>query len=484
VLGSRGTRALLAAAGVMLMLSAGLAEPARAAPGAPQAGSGPALYGFGSNQSGELGNGTTAASLSPVAVGGLPGAVRQISTGLRASAAVMSDGSLWTWGNDYYGQLGYSSATVIVSTPRQVPGLSAVSQVALSDEGNGYAVGSGGSLWAWGDNSYGQLGNGTTTASSSPILVPGLTGVTQVAAGGYYTLALRSDGSVWAWGLNSGGELGDGTTTSQLRPEQVPGLTGITQIVSGGGSSFAVRSDGTLFSWGENGTGALGNGTAGGFSDRPTPVAGLTGVTQVASNSWATLAVAGTAMRVWAWGDNECGELGDGTAVSKLSPELIGLVGVTQIVTGSTLFSELSSAAVRYDGTLWTWGCNSYGELGHGAVTGYVASPTMVTSLARVSQFAFGDDYSGLFLRGAYGLAVGSLPAIVPNLSGDTTARASQALQAAGLVLGTVATAIDYTCSNVGAVMSQNPAAGTAVNSGSAVSVTIGKAPPPPHQCL
>ena len=478
----------LVAAGVATMLSAALAAPAGAAPSVPQVVGGQTVLTFGTNQSGVLGNGTTNASLLPVRPSGLTGTPRQVAAGFRASAALMSDGTVWTWGNNHYAQLGYPSATDTVTTPRQVTGLPAIAEIALSGEGNGYAVGTDGSLWAWGDDSYGQLGNGTTTTTPSyaPVRVSGLTGVTQVAAGGYYVLALRSDGTVWAFGDNSGGYLGDGTTNGpRSLPQQVPGLSGITEVVAGGLESFAVRSDGTLFGWGQDTSGSLGLGTTNASVLTPTPVPGLTGVTQVATNGWGTLAVAGTALRLWAWGSNACGELGDGTTTDRTSPELTGLVGVTQIAMGDVLFLQVSSAAVRYDGTLWTWGCNSFGELGYGYTSGYVTTPTQVRTMAHVSQFAFGDDSANaLFAPGEFGIAIGSLPVTVPSVTGDTTGQASAALQAAGLVLGTVSSVIDYTCDNIGTVVSQNPGAGNNVSPGTAVSVTIGKAPPPPHQCL
>ena len=342
-------------------------------------------------------------------------------------------------------------------------------------------VGSGGNVWAWGDDSFGQLGNGTTTLSDAPVLVPGLSAVTQVAAGPDYVLALKSDGTVWAWGSNKGGSLGDGTTTNRLRPERVPGLTGITQVVAEG-ASFAVRSDGTLFSWGLNNLGQLGNGSKGGITTTPAPVPGLTGVTQVASSGASALAIAGSAERVWAWGDDSCGELGDGGTTSRNIPELISLVGVAQVIMGVDGIITWSSAAIRYDGSLWTWGCNGFGQLANGTGLSTLV-PTLVTSLSHVSQFAFGDDSTGGLSAGSYALALGTLPATVPNLSGDTTAQAGGALQAALLVLGTVSSAVDYTCNNLGTVTYQNPPAGTSVNPGSAVSITIGKAPPPPHQC-
>jgi PASTA domain/Regulator of chromosome condensation (RCC1) repeat len=226
-----------------------------------------------------------------------------------------------------------------------------------------------------------------------------------------------------------------------------------------------VRSDGTLFGWGRNTDGVLG--MTGGFFVTPAPVPGLSGVRQVASNGAATLAVAGAEGRVWAWGDNIHGELGDGSTTSKVNPEPLGLAGITQVA----ISTGWNSAAVRSDGTLWTWGDNSGGELGIGiGTTLWIPDPVQVTALAGVSQVSAG-------LRDV--LATGSPTfAFVPDLTGDTTAQASQALQAAGLVLGAVSKATDKYCNHLGTVMSQNPVAGSRASLGSAVSVTTGQAPP------
>jgi alpha-tubulin suppressor-like RCC1 family protein len=242
------------------------------------------------------------------------------------------------------------------------------------------------------------------------------------------------------------------------------GLTGISQV-SASGASFAVRSDGTLFAWGANTDGVLG--MQGGFFVTPAPVPGLSGVRQVASSGTATLAVVGAEGRVWAWGDNIHGELGDGTTTSKLNPEPLGLAGITQVATSI----GWNSAAVRSDGTLWTWGDNASGELGIGNGSAlWIPHPVQVTALAGVSQVSAGIHYV---------LAIGSPTfAFVPDLTGDTTAQAGQALQAAGLVLGAVSKAADKYCNHLGTVMSQNPPAGSRASLGSAVSVTIGQAPP------
>jgi len=465
MLRSGRVQAVLAAAAVAAVVGAGTAVPAGAAA------AGPSVFGFGSNQSGELGNGTTAASYLPVPASGPPGTVRQIAAGYFTSAALISDGTVWVWGSNNSGALGTGSSGGWVATPQQVPGLSSVTQIALGIV-DVYAVRSDGTLWAWGFNQSGQLGNGTTAASYQPVRVPGLTGITQVSAGTGYVLARRSDGTVWAWGDNSRGFLGDGTTAGRLTPERVPGLTGITEVAANW-ASFAVRSDGTLFGWGADDDGALGNGTSGGSVLTPAPVPGLTGVTQVASNNGATLALAGSGGTVWAWGWNDIGQLGDGTTVSRLSPERLTLTGVTQIAVGISG----GSAAIRSDGTLLTWGGNGFGNLGHGTQGGYTVTPAPVRSLTGVSQVAFGGGYGG-----GYGLALGSRAyATVPSLANETTTAAGQRLQAANLVLGTVRMVVDNLCNNIGTVISQSPAAGTVLIGGSPVSVTVGARPS--HPC-
>jgi alpha-tubulin suppressor-like RCC1 family protein len=441
------------------------------------------VYGYGGNVFGALGNGTTGSTLSiwPTTASGPPGTVSQLAAGYDTSGALMADGTVWTWGKNGEGQLGYDTGGADVTTPHQVPGLSGITQLALSDDYNGYAVGPGGTVWAWGDNHWGQLGNGTTTSSATPILVPGLSGITQVSAGGGYALARGADGSVWAWGHNYYGTLGDGTTADQWLPERSQYLSRITQVVAAGFTSYAVRSDGTLLSWGDNLSGQLGNGTAGGYTTSPAPVPGLPGVTQVASSGISALAVDNLAERVWAWGDNLCGELGDGTTKPAYSPELIGLTGVSQVMQGTEGPGGAASAAIRWDGRLWTWGCNATGWLATGT-TANATRPALATPLTNVTQFALGKDFT-LFYNFGHSLAVGTLTGTVPSLIGDTQPQAGAVLAAAALTLGTVSYVADYTCTNLGLVRAQDPPAGTPVPAGTAVAVTIAKAPPPPSQC-
>jgi alpha-tubulin suppressor-like RCC1 family protein len=371
-----------------------------------------------------------------------------------------------TWGNNTFGQIG-DATTIKRFAPVAVHGLTGIIQVAVGG-GHVLALDSAGTVWSWGNNFYGELGNGTTSAiegsNPTPVPVPGLNGIVQIAAGDDFSLALRGDGSVWAWGHNNSGQLGDGTTVDRDQPEQLPGLTGlVSKIIAGEAVSYAIRTDGTLLAWGDNSLGLLGKGTSGGFSATPAAVPGLTGVTRVASAAFTTLAVAGSAGTMWVWGSNPDGESGDGTATSHFTPEQTTLTGVTQVAAG-----RLMSAAVLSNGNLLTWGENTSGELGVGTHdTSTHPAPGLVRTLAGVSQVAL-SYFSAL--------AIGSPAPRIPSVIGDTQAGAAQDLQAAGFVLGHVSIVVDITCEYVGEVKAQSPVAGTLDPPGTSVSVSIGKA--------
>ena len=170
------------------------------------------------------------------------------------------------------------------------------------------ALKSNGTVWAWGANSNGQLGNNSTTDSHVPVQVTGLTGVTAVAEGNGNTVALKSDGTVWAWGANSNGQLGNNSTTDSHVPVQVTGLTGIvTAVAAGYSDTLALKSDGTVWAWGSNSHGQLGNNSTT-DSHVPVQVTGLTGVTAVAEGYATTTVALKSDGTVWAWGYNSEGE--------------------------------------------------------------------------------------------------------------------------------------------------------------------------------
>ena len=159
------------------------------------------------------------------------------------------------------------------------------------------AMKSDGSVWTWGVNGYGQLGDGTTTQRTAPVQVSGLTGVTAIASGREFTMALKSDGTVWTWGRNDDGQLGDGTTSTaspfgKTTPVQVSGLTGVTAIAAGSFHSMAIKSDGTVWAWGFNGFGQMGVGSVTTTRyNTPVQVSGLTGVTAIAGGYYHSVAV-------------------------------------------------------------------------------------------------------------------------------------------------------------------------------------------------
>jgi alpha-tubulin suppressor-like RCC1 family protein len=264
-----------------------------------------------------------AGKVTPAPVPGLTGVVA-VAAGASHSLAVKSDGTVWAWGTNGYGELGNGTVTPS-ATPVRVTGLTGVVAVACGDY-HSLAVKSDGTVWAWGYNGVGELGNGTFTGSATPVQVTGLTGVVAVGGGSWHSLALKSDGTVWAWGWNYDGELGNGAfaPNSIATPAQVPGLTGVTAIAAGSWHSLALKSDGTVWAWGLNNTGQLGNGAfAPNSIATPAQVPGLTGVTAIAAGGSVyynsitresgpgghslALKKDGT---VWAWGCNNTGELG------------------------------------------------------------------------------------------------------------------------------------------------------------------------------
>jgi alpha-tubulin suppressor-like RCC1 family protein len=329
-------------------------------------------WAWGYNGFGQLGNGTTTHSATPGQVSGLSG-VLSLSAGTNAQhvLALGTDSSVWSWGANGYGQLGDETATYR-SAPVQVSDSSDV--VAVATGGNfSLAVLSDGTVRAWGYNADGELGDGTTTHRSTPTPVSGLNEVVMASAGDQHALALRSDGTVWAWGYNTSGQVGDGTITSRSTPAQVNGLSGVVAVSAGGQHSLALRSDGTVWAWGYNENGALGDGTTTQHST-PTQVHGLSDVVAISAGYLHSLAVCrdGT---VWAWGGNNSNQLGDGSTTphSTMPVQVRRLSKVVAISAGRN-----HSLAVSDDGTLWAWGSNLFGQLGDGTTT-LRATPVQVS---------------------------------------------------------------------------------------------------------
>jgi RHS repeat-associated protein len=249
--------------------------------------------------------------LYPAQVSGLSSVI-QVAAGNYHMLALRSDGTVWAWGSNGSGQLG-NGTTTSSGTPVQVSGLTGITSIAAGGN-HSLAVKSDGTVWAWGNNASGQLGNGTTTSSSTPVQVTALSGVATVAGGQSHSLAVTTSGAVWAWGYGADGELGDAATTNASAPVAVSGLTSIVSIAAGGSHSLAVKSDGTLWAWGTNSSGQLGN-ASGVATSVPLQVGGIAAVAAVAAGGTHTVALT-TVGNYWAFGSNSHGQLGNSTAVA------------------------------------------------------------------------------------------------------------------------------------------------------------------------
>ncbi|MFC3801883.1 fibronectin type III domain-containing protein [Cohnella sp. GCM10012308] len=297
---------------------------------------------------------------------------------------IKSDGTVWAWGTNYSGQLG-NGTTVESSTPVQVSGLTNVIDVAAAEELS-LALKGDGTVWAWG-NLYNLTGGSFET--TTPVQIAGLSNVVKISAknGNGHALALKQDGTVWAWGLNESGQLGDGTTADHYVPAPVSGLSNVSAIIASNEGSIALKNDGTVWTWG--GMGTLGTGSTN-PSLVPVKVTSLSNVISVdlGQESAAALLQNGT---VWTWGSNRYGELGNSVSSGSLTPvQVTGLTGATKIIGGSHHYLVL-----KQNGSVWGWGRNSKGQLGNGTTSSKNITPVEAQSLTTVTSIHAGGLQSG-----------------------------------------------------------------------------------------
>jgi alpha-tubulin suppressor-like RCC1 family protein len=369
---------------------------------------------WGANLSRQLGDGSlNALSDVPVAPVGLR-FVTDTAAGGRHSLALLADGSVDAWGNDEYDQLGDGGGG-LSKVPIPVSGLEKVSDIAAGANHN-LALLKDGTVMAWGNDEFGQLGDGVAKESERAVAVSGLKEVKAIAAGGQFSLALLSDGTVRAWGNDESGQLGNGTfKLDSLVPVTVKGLTGVRAIAAGGEFAVAVLSNGTVEAWGSNAFGQLANAGVEDASDVPVPVESVTEATTVAAGANHALALLGGGTVV-GWGEDGSGQVGNGTI--KLRQEtpvaVSGLSGVTAIAAGGQ-----DSAALLASGSLMTWGNNVHGTLGDGATGSPSSVPVPVAGLAKVANISVGGSHMLAF--GEPQPAVASVsPSIGPAAGGNT----------------------------------------------------------------
>ena len=318
------------------------------------------LWACGYNAYGELGNNNRTYYSTPIQVGSLSN-WRQV-TGLNVGfAAVKTDGTLWAWGWNAYGQIGNNNITNY-SSPVQVGALADWKQISSSD-GSMLAVKTDGTLWAWGYNLYGQLANNNNVNYSSPIQIGALTNWKSVSTGYVSTgaqFAIKTDGTLWAWGYNFYGELGNGNTANYSSPIQIGALTDWKYLSTAAESTAAIKTDGTLWTWGLNNFGQCGNNTNGTGYSSPIQIGTLTNWKQVCvSNNW--VAAVKTDGTLWAWGQNNNSQFNDSTQAYS-SPIQVGSLATWKFV--HAYFNSVY--VIKTDGTLWACGYNNYGQLGIG----------------------------------------------------------------------------------------------------------------------
>ncbi len=321
------------------------------------------LYSWGDNVDGQLGNGSTTNATTPVKVS-LPSGVTATAAAAGAdhSLAIGSDGKLYAWGDNSDGQLGNgttnsSSTPVVVSMPAGVSATAVAAGAAHSA-----ALGSNGAVYTWGNNSFGQLGIGNTTSSSVPVKVTLPAGVTptEVAAGQYMTEILDSAGNVYSWGDGDFGELGNQKSVEENSPVQAD-VSAVTAIAAGGYHSLVI-SLGSVFAYGYNSVGQLGNNTLQNASTRVKAdmPSGVT-ATAVAAGLYHSMAI-GNNGKLYAWGNNANGELGNGTTTDSKEPVVVSMPGgvtPTAITAGAD-----DSMAIGSNGNLYAWGYNGLGRIG------------------------------------------------------------------------------------------------------------------------
>jgi len=334
---------------------------------------------WGENNYGQLGNGTNTDSNVPVQVSSLKDIIA-IAGGWHHSLALRNDSTVWAWGWNGYGQLGNGS-NIESNVPVKVSALTGIIAIAAGYDDHSLALRKDGTVWAWGLNMDGQLGNGTNTDSNVPTQVSSLTGIISIAGRGWHSLALKNDGTVWSWGRNDEGELGNGTNTDSNVPVQVSFLTNVTAIEGAAMHSLALKNDSTIWSWGYNFDGELGNATSGYGDDSniPVQVSFLTGITTIAAGGWHSFALKNDGT-FWVWGNNPFGQLGNGTNTASNVPVQISSLTDILAVTGGSRHS----LALKNDGTVWSWGRNDEGELGNGTNTDSHV-PLQVSELCYVS---------------------------------------------------------------------------------------------------
>jgi alpha-tubulin suppressor-like RCC1 family protein len=334
------------------------------------------LWLWGAGGSGLLGNNATTNQSSPVQTVSSGTNWRSVSVGNFHTGAIKTNGELWTWGLGTNGRLGTDSVTSQSSPVQTISGGTNWKTVSA---GNAHtaAIKTNGELWSWGNGACGRLGNNAITNHSSPVqTISGGTNWKTVSAGNAHTAAIKTNGELWTWGYGAFGQLGNNATTNRSSPVQtVSGDMSWRSVSAGRFHTAAIKTDGSLWLWGSGSAGKLGNNSD---INQSSPVQ-----TVSAGNTWRTVSAGNahtaaikTNGELWLWGEGSFSQLGTNATTSRSSP--------VQTVSGGTNWRTASvgnyqTAGIKTDGSLWMWGRGGYGILGTNATT-YQSSPVQTVA--------------------------------------------------------------------------------------------------------
>ncbi len=362
------------------------------------------VYSSGTNSSGQLGNGNNIQSLALNRTI-LSNPIKMITAGSDFEIALDESGNLFAWGGNSWGNLGigtYSS----VYTPLGISGISNVDAV-CAGYNHVLALLNDGTLKSWGRNSSGQLGFGNYASSNFPMQVTEIDSVSAIAAGKSHSLALTTNGNVYSWGLNNLGQLGLGNLNNATQPMLISGLDSVVFIAAGADHNFAVRADGTLWAWGSNENGQLGTNSII-SQNTPIKVAGMKNISKVAAGMKHSVAV-NQRGEIYTWGNNTEGQLGSGNTSNSPIPTKINLNGVKEIACG-----QYNTFSVRNDGSLWSWGQNNFGQLGDQSTVNRT-EPVRINQYFGVKQVCAGSEFMSAIWKNSHTCASSAI-----NLTMDT----------------------------------------------------------------
>jgi len=364
------------------------------------------LWAWGLNAQGQLGDNTLTSRSSPVQNMTSGKNWSSIAVSVRNTVGIKTDGTLWVWGDNNYGQMGNNLAAAgsYYSSPVQTVAGGTNWKQATTGQDAIAAVKTDGTIWGWGQNTSGQLGDGTLVAKSSPVQIAGGgNNWKQVAINYASGFAIKTDGTLWSWGANTNGQLGDNTRVSKSSPIQIyGGGTNWKTLFSNsnaGQYAGAIKTDGTLWMWGANGFGNLGTNNISSYSSPVQTVSGGSNWKYLALGTRHTCAIK-TDGTLWLWGSNTTGQLGTNDLVTVSSPVQTVAGGTNwKMVCPNSSTTYNMTAAIKTDGTLWVWGHNSpFGQLGINTINTVFSSP--------IQTIAGGTNWKTLSVGGNYVQAI------------------------------------------------------------------------------